>query len=114
TADPEAVASTRQRLQEAQRLLAAMVPKDANQPYDMSEVVRTIVDPDSFFEMKPEYAPQMLVGFARLGGHAVGVVANNPNHLAGVLDIEASVKAARFVRFCDAFNLPLITFVDVP
>jgi propionyl-CoA carboxylase beta chain len=77
-------------------------------------VVRAVVDPGSWFETKPEFAPHLLTGFARLGGRSVGIVANNPNHLAGVLDIDASVKGARFVRFCDAFNLPLITFVDVP
>jgi len=90
------------------------LPVNPNHPYDMAQVVRAVVDPDSFFELKPEYAPQLLTGFARLGGRVVAIVANNPNHLAGVLDINASVKGARFVRFCDAFNLPLITFVDVP
>jgi propionyl-CoA carboxylase beta chain len=80
----------------------------------MADVVRAVVDPGTFMEMKPEFAPHIITGFARLGGRSVGIVGNNPNHLAGVLDINSSTKAARFVRFCDAFNIPLITFVDVP
>lgn len=94
--------------------LDSMIPENPNQPYDMEEVVRCIVDPDSFMPLKSEYARNIIVGFAKLGGRSIGIVANNPNHLAGVLDINASVKAARFVRFCDAFNIPLVTFVDVP
>ncbi|MFW7377821.1 MAG: acyl-CoA carboxylase subunit beta [Oligoflexus sp.] len=97
-----------------QARLKELVPANSNQPYDMVEVIRCIVDPDSFFEMKAEYAPNITTGFARLGGHSVGIIANNPNHMAGVLDIDASVKGARFVRFCDSFNIPLITLVDVP
>ena len=104
----------RTRLAAAEKKLATIVPDSPNQPYDMGEVVRSIVDPDSLYELKPEFAPQLITGFAHLGGRPVGIVANNPNHLAGVLDIDASVKGARFVRFCDAFNIPLITFVDVP
>ncbi len=96
------------------RELSKIVPANPNQPYNMVDVVTRIVDPDSFFEMKKDYAPNIVTGFARLGGHAVGIVANNPGFLAGVLDINASVKGARFVRFCDAFNIPLITLVDVP
>jgi len=80
----------------------------------MHEVVRRVVDDGAFFEIQPEFALNMIVGFARLDGRPVGVVANQPQHLAGCLDIDASVKAARFVRFCDCFNLPLVTFVDVP
>jgi propionyl-CoA carboxylase beta chain len=80
----------------------------------MHEVVRNVVDVNSFFELQPVYAANIITGLARLDGQSVGVVANQPQVLAGVLDIEASVKAARFVRFCDAFNIPLITFVDVP
>jgi propionyl-CoA carboxylase beta chain len=91
-----------------------IVPENPNLPYDMRDVVRCVVDPDTFWEIKPEFAPQMVVGFARLAGHSVGIVANNPSHLAGTLDINGSVKGARFVRFCDAFNIPLIAFVDVP
>ena len=113
---PEATGdqSTKEELQAAQERILTIVPKNSNQPYDMREVIDCIVDTDSFWELKPEFAPQILTGFARLGGQSVGVVANNPNHMAGVLDINASVKGARFVRFCDAFNIPLITLVDVP
>ncbi len=110
SADPAVL----ERLEQAERRIGTLVPANANQPYDMGEVVRCVVDPDTLFEVKPEFAPHMITAFARLGGRAVGVVANNPNHLAGVLDIDASVKGARFVRFCDAFNIPLLTFVDVP
>lgn len=98
----------------AQSSLADLVPSNPNQPYDMKDVIRGIVDPESFFEMKGEYAPNMTTGFARLDGQSVGIIGNNPLNLAGVLDIEASVKAARFVRFCDCFNIPIVTFVDVP
>jgi len=94
--------------------LATIVPDSPTKPYDMSEVVRLVVDDGDFLEVAPLYAQNVVVGFARLNGHAVGVVGNQPRSLAGVLDIAASVKAARFVRFCDAFNLPLVTFVDVP
>ena len=98
----------------AQSALVDIVPSNPNQPYDMKEVIKKIVDPDSFFEMKAEYAPNMTTGFARIDGKSVGIIGNNPLNLAGVLDIEASVKAARFVRFCDCFNIPIVTFVDVP
>jgi propionyl-CoA carboxylase beta chain len=111
---PDADPDLQVRLEQARESLSSIVPESPNQPYDMAELVKAVVDPDSWFELKPEYAPHILTGFARLGGQSVGVVANNPNHLAGVLDIDASVKAARFVRFCDAFNIPLVTFVDVP
>jgi acetyl-CoA carboxylase carboxyltransferase component len=94
--------------------LAKVVPEDANAPYDVHEVIGRVVDPESFLEVQVEWAPNLVVGFARLAGSAVGVVANNPGALAGTLDINASIKGARFVRFCDAFNLPLVTFVDVP
>ena len=97
-----------------QESLAGIVPSNPNQPYDMKEVVATICDRDSFFEMKADFAPNMVTGFARLGGESVGIIANNPASLAGVLDINASVKAARFVRFCDCFNIPIVTLVDVP
>jgi propionyl-CoA carboxylase beta chain len=90
------------------------VPRDPAKPYDMRDLVRRVVDDGNLFEIQPEHAPNMLVGFARLDGRPVGVVANQPAHLAGCLDIDASVKAARFVRFCDCFNIPLVTFVDVP
>ena len=112
--DPEADANLREQIARAERTLESLVPANPNLPYDMTEVVKAVVDPGSFFDIKPEFAPHLVTGFARLGGRSVGIVANNPNHLAGVLDIDASVKGARFVRFCDAFNIPLITFVDVP
>ena len=91
-----------------------IVPDDAKKPYDIIEVVRRVVDRDSFFEIHPHYARNLVVGFARLNGRSVGVIANQPKVLAGVLDIKSSVKGARIVRFCDAFNIPLVTFEDVP
>jgi len=94
--------------------LRTLVPPNPNKPYDIKEVVRAVVDHHHFFEVHEHYARNIVVGFARLNGRPVGIVANQPAVLAGVLDISASVKAARFVRFCDCFNLPLITFVDVP
>ena len=94
--------------------LNSIVPDDANKPYDIKDVIRPIMDNGQFFEIHENYAQSIVVGFSRLGGHSVGVIANQPSVLAGVLDIESSEKAARFVRFCDAFNIPLITFVDVP
>jgi propionyl-CoA carboxylase beta chain len=94
--------------------LDTLVPDASTKPYDMKRVIETVVDDGSFLELQPRYAENIVCGFARLGGHAVGVVGNQPQALAGVLDIDASVKAARFVRTCDAFNLPLVTFVDVP
>jgi propionyl-CoA carboxylase beta chain len=106
--------NTERRIADAQKKLRDIMPDNPNQPYDMRELVSIVLDPDSFFELREEYAANILIGFGRLGGHAVGIVANNPNHLAGCLDIDASVKGARFVRFCDAFNIPLLTFVDVP
>src|SRR5262245_38637771 len=94
--------------------LQSIVPAQPNRAYDMKEIVRAVVDDRYFFEVHATFAPNIVVGFARLGGRPVGIVANQPAHLAGCLDIAASVKAARFVRFCDCFNIPLITFVDVP
>lgn len=94
--------------------LNSIIPDNPNQPYSMLEVIRRVCDGDSFMELQPNYAKNIIVGFARLDGKSVGIVANNPMSLAGVLDINASVKAARFVRFCDAFNIPLIVFTDVP
>ncbi len=94
--------------------LDGIVPENPNQPYDMKEVIRAIVDRDSFFEIHPDFATNIIVGFARVDGYSVGVIANQPANLAGVLDIDASVKAARFIRFCDAFNIPLLTLEDVP
>jgi propionyl-CoA carboxylase beta chain len=94
--------------------LDRMVPASPNQPYDMLDVIHTIVDEGYFLEVHQHFAKNILVGFARLDGRAVGIVANQPAVLAGTLDIDASVKGARFVRFCDAFNIPLVTFEDVP
>ena len=94
--------------------LDAIVPENPNKPYDMREIILRVVDEGHFFEIQKDYAQNMLIGFARLGGYSVGIVANQPAVLAGCLDIDASVKAARFVRFCDCFNIPLVTFVDVP
>jgi propionyl-CoA carboxylase beta chain len=94
--------------------LDALVPAAPNQPYDMLDVIHAIVDAANFLEVHQHYAKNMIVGFARLDGRPIGVVANQPAVLAGTLDIDASIKAARFVRFCDAFNIPLVTFVDVP
>lgn len=99
------------RMEEA---LNTLVPDDANKPYDIKEVIQHIVDDGNFFEIHENYAANIVVGFARLGGNAVGIIANQPAVLAGVLDIDASEKGARFVRFCDSFNIPIITFEDVP
>ncbi len=94
--------------------LDSIIPDDANKPYDIKDVIRPIMDGGQFFEIHENYAQNIVVGFARLGGHSVGIVANQPAVLAGVLDIDASEKGARFVRFCDSFNIPIITFEDVP
>ncbi|MCI4369589.1 MAG: acyl-CoA carboxylase subunit beta [Thermoplasmata archaeon] len=94
--------------------LLKVVPEDANSPYDVHEVILRVLDAESFLEVQPSWGANLVIGFARLNGYAVGVVANQPSVLAGTLDITASSKGARFVRFCDAFNLPLVTFVDVP
>ncbi len=94
--------------------LDLIVPGDANKPYDIKDVITRVVDAAIFFEIHENHAQNIVVGFARLGGHSIGIIANQPAVLAGVLDIDASNKAARFVRFCDSFNIPLLTFVDVP
>lgn len=94
--------------------LQTLVPEDPNKPYDMKALIESIIDDKIFFEVQPFYAQNMITGFARMGGKPVGIVANQPNMLAGVIDIDASNKAARFVRFCDAFNIPIITLADVP
>ncbi len=91
-----------------------LIPESSNQPYDIRDVIHAVVDERYFFEVHEHYAPNIVCGFARLDGRSVGVVANQPAFLAGVLDIDASVKAARFVRFCDCFNIPLVVFEDVP
>ncbi len=95
-------------------LLDSIIPDNPNKPYDVKLVIRSIVDDGRFFEIHEHYAGNIIVGFAHLGGHSVGIVANQPQVLAGVLDINASEKAARFVRFCDSFNIPIVTFEDVP
>jgi len=94
--------------------LQSLVPEQPNRPYDMKAILEAVLDDRYFFEVQGSFAPNIIVGFGRLGGRPVGIVANQPAHLAGCLDINASVKAARFVRFCDCFNIPLVTFVDVP
>ena len=94
--------------------LDRVVPDNPNKPYDMRNVIRLVVDDGEFFEVHEHWAKNIVCGFARLDGYAIGVVANQPAQLAGVLDIDASAKAARFVRTCDAFNIPLLTFTDVP
>src|SRR6478672_8454539 len=94
--------------------LLDVVPDNANKPYDMHEVIKRVVDDAEFYEVQRDYAENIICGFAHLGGYSVGMVANQPAVLAGVLDINASLKAARFIRFCDAFNIPLVTFEDVP
>ena len=94
--------------------LDTIVPDNPNQPYDMKEVILKVVDDTDFFELQPEFARNIIIGFARMEGHPVGIVANQPMVLAGCLDISSSIKAARFVRFCDCFNIPILTFVDVP
>ncbi len=94
--------------------LNSLVPEVSTQPYDIRDIINSVADDNYFFEIQEHYAPNIVIGFARLGGFSVGIVANQPAYLAGVLDIDASIKAARFVRFCDCFNIPLITFEDVP
>ncbi|MEM7374813.1 MAG: acyl-CoA carboxylase subunit beta [Bacteroidota bacterium] len=99
---------------EDRETLAEIIPASSNQPYDMREVIQGIVDADSFFEIHAQYAENILVGFARIGGRSIGIVANQPMVLAGVLDVNSSKKGGRFVRFCDCFNIPLLVLVDVP
>ncbi len=94
--------------------LNLLIPANPNQPYDIKELIVSVADDENFFEIQEEYAKNMVIGFIRLNGKSIGVVANQPSVLAGTLDVNASVKAARFVRFCDAFNIPLLTFEDVP
>jgi propionyl-CoA carboxylase beta chain len=118
--DPNATVGTAPTGQVADELtdsdleLNALVPDSANQPYDMHEVILRVLDDGEFLEVHELFAPNVIVGFGRINGQSVGVVANQPTQLAGCLDIDASEKAARFVRTCDAFNVPVLTFVDVP
>jgi propionyl-CoA carboxylase beta chain len=111
--DPPFVPTSDDRLR-TEEGLDHIVPDDPSKPYDMRDVIKLVVDDGVFLEIHENYAQNILTCFARFGGHSVGIIANQPAHLAGVLDINASDKAARFVRFCDSFNLPIITFVDVP
>jgi propionyl-CoA carboxylase beta chain len=94
--------------------LQTLVPDDPNKPYDIRHVIELVMDDGEFFEVASLYAQNLVVGFCRLNGHSIGVVGNQPKAMAGVLDINASIKGARFIRFCDAFNIPIISFVDVP
>jgi len=112
--DDPPLAASADPIDRADPALDTIVPASPNQPYDMLDVIHAVVDEGTFLEVHALYARNILVGFARLGGRPVGVVANQPAYLAGTLDIDASVKGARFVRFCDAFNIPLVTFEDVP
>jgi propionyl-CoA carboxylase beta chain len=111
--DPPAVPSEDEPARE-EAALSTLVPINPNKPYDIRDVIKLVVDGKHFFEVQEHFAKNIVVGFARLNGRSVGIVGNNPAVLAGCLDIDASVKAARFVRFCDCFNIPLVTFVDVP
>ncbi|MSP59052.1 MAG: acyl-CoA carboxylase subunit beta [Myxococcales bacterium] len=113
TEDPPQVA-TRDPGDRADAGLDTLIPSDPAKPYDIKRVIAHVVDDGHFFEVHGEYAPNMVIGLARIEGRTIGVVANQPAHLAGCLDIGASIKGARFVRFCDCFNIPLVTFVDVP
>ena len=99
---------------ERREKLNSVIPENPNQPYDIREVINEVIDKDSFLEVHKDFAENIVVGFARLAGRSIGIVANQPIHLAGVLDINSSTKAARFVRFCDCFNIPLLVFEDVP
>ncbi len=108
------VVPTEDRADRAEPSLDTLIPDNPNTPYDMTELITKVVDDGDFFELQPDYARNIVIGFARMQGSTVGVVANQPLVLAGCLDIKSSIKAARFVRFCDAFNIPILTFVDVP
>ncbi len=100
--------------EEVREVLEGLVPDNPNKPYDMHEVIKGIIDPDSFYEIHKDFAENIIVGFARLAGRSIGIIANQPMFLAGVLDVNSSRKAARFTRFCDSFNIPLLVLVDVP
>ena len=102
------------RHEEPDYSLDTLVPSNPNQPYDIKELIHKMVDDGELFELQPDFAKNIIIGFARIEGSTVGIVANQPLVLAGCLDIKASIKAARFVRFCDAFNIPVVTLVDVP
>ena len=112
--EPPPSRPTEDRAERQEPALDSLVPSSANKPYDMKELISKVVDESDFFELQPDYARNILIGFGRLEGRTVGIVANQPMVLAGCLDIDSSRKAARFVRFCDCFNIPILTFVDVP
>jgi propionyl-CoA carboxylase beta chain len=112
--EDETPASAYESRDENRPRLNDLIPDNPNQPYDMREVIHEVIDDDSFLEVHRNFAENIVVGFARLAGRSIGIVANQPAYLAGVLDIQASTKAARFVRFCDCFNIPLLVFEDVP
>jgi propionyl-CoA carboxylase beta chain len=112
--EDEAPSAPLEQTPDARPKLNTLVPENPNQPYDMHEVIREVIDDASWMEVQKDFAENIIVGFARLAGRSIGIVANQPAHLAGVLDIRSSTKAARFVRFCDAFNIPLLVFEDVP
>jgi acetyl-CoA carboxylase carboxyltransferase component len=95
-------------------LINSIVPEDVNKPYNMLEIIKEVVDDNDFFEIQEHFAKNIIIGFGRFNGKTTGIIANQPNYLAGVLDINSADKSARFVRFCDAFNIPLLTFTDVP
>jgi propionyl-CoA carboxylase beta chain len=99
---------------DADRALNAIIPDSPNQPYDIHQVIRGIVDAEDFLEVQPLFAPNIVIGFGRIEGRSVGIIANQPSQMAGTLNIEAGEKASRFVRFCDAFSIPIVTLVDVP
>jgi propionyl-CoA carboxylase beta chain len=111
---PEYDESPEMDFTDTDRALDVLIPDGANQPYDMHDVVTAVLDDEEFLEVQELFAPNIIVGFGRVEGRSVGIVANQPMQFAGCLDIDASEKAARFVRFCDAFNIPVLTFVDVP
>jgi propionyl-CoA carboxylase beta chain len=113
-AEDPPVKPTEDPIDRADAALDSIVPAESNKPYDIKKIILGVVDDGKFTEVHKDYARNIVCGFARFDGRPVGIVANQPNHLAGCLDIDASIKAARFVRFCDCFNIPLVTFVDVP
>ncbi len=108
------VRETSDPIDRVEESLNTLVPANPNLPYDMKELIYKMIDEGDFFETQPEYAANIITGFGRIGGHSIGIIANQPMVLAGCLDISSSIKAARFVRFCDAFNIPIVTLVDVP
>ena len=107
-------ATTSQATTAVDERLDQLVPSNPNEPYDMTDVITAVIDPDSFYEVKADFAPHLITAHGRIDGQSIGIIANNPLHMAGVLDIDASTKGARFVRFCDCFNIPIVTIVDVP